>query len=81
MAQFVIWWKPSKEQDFSTLFPELDIANSNQEEGIPEFPEGFKWVEQELSNEQFMIVDTLANNHVCIDVKPSPHPPYSPTGR
>lgn len=81
MQQYIIFWIPSKEQDLLQVFPELDQENANYENPIPEFPEGYNWVEQELTPEQFVIVDTAANQHICIDVKPGNHPSNSPTGR
>ena len=81
MAQYVIYWEPTKEQNLLNVFPELDVQNSTLEEPTPEWADGYKWVEQNLTPEQFMIVDSAANAYVAIDVKPAPHPPYSPTGR
>lgn len=81
MQQYIIWWTPTKEADLVQAFPELDQANANYENPIPEFPDGYNWVEQDLTPEQFIIVDGLANAKLAIDVKPSPYPPGSPTGR
>lgn len=81
MALYTIYWEPTKEQDFVNVFPELDTTNATYEQPDATWENGYNWVEQELTNEQFNIVDTAANQKTAIDVKPSPHPPYSPTGR
>lgn len=81
MQQYIIWWKPSKQNELLTSFPELEINNSAYEEPTVAWPAGFHWVEQDLSPEQFAIVDNLADTYVAIDVKPTPFPPGSPTGR
>lgn len=76
-----IWWTPEQEYDFAQQFPELDQENAETVLDDPLWPDGYNWVEQELTNEEFTIVDGLANNHVCIDIKPGPRPPGSPLGR
>lgn len=81
MQQYIIFWQPSKEQELLQVFPALDQGNANYENPIPEFPEGYNWVEQDLTPEEFTILDTAANQKVLIDVKPSPYPAGSPTGR
>jgi len=81
MTQYIIFWQPTKEQDLVNIFPELDTTNAAYEQPTAEWPDGYNWVEQDLTPEQFAIVDNAANQLVAIDVKPSPYPPYSPTGR
>lgn len=78
---YIIFWQPQNEQDLLNLCPFINAGNATDELATPEWPNGYSWVEQELSNEEFTIVDTAANNHVAIDVKPAPHPTGSPTGR
>lgn len=81
MQLYTIFFEPTKEQDLLQLFPELDQENANYEQPTPQFPDGYNWVEQELTPEQFVLLDNAANNHVCIDIKPSPYPPGNPLGR
>jgi hypothetical protein len=81
MQQYIIWWQPTKETDLVNEFPELDTTNATYEEPTVAWEDGYNWVEQDLTPEQFVIVDNAANQLIAIDVKPSPHPPYSPTGR
>lgn len=81
MSQFVIYWQPQNEEAFVNAFPQLNVAASTIEPADQNWSNGYKWVEQPLSPSEFNIVDVLANAFVAIDVKPSPRPPYSPTGR
>lgn len=81
MNRYVLYWTPTQEQNFAQMFPELDQENANYENPTPEWENGYNWVEQDLTPEQFVIVDGLANNHICIDVKPAPRPSGNPLGR
>jgi hypothetical protein len=81
---YIIWWLAANETQLLNLFPGLDVEGAEEVEPslqLPEFPNGFKWVEQSLSPEEFVIVDEAAEDEVAINVKPAPHPPYSPTQR
>ena len=81
MQPYIIWWYPTQQNAFATECSFIDIENATFVEPSESYPEGFNYVEQDLSPEQFVIVDDAADNHVCIDIKPMPHPPGSPLGR
>lgn len=78
---YIIWWLSANESALTALFPGLDVSGAETVPPSAPWPNGFKWVEQTLSPEQFAIVDEAAENQVAINVKPAPHPPYSPTQR
>jgi len=78
---YIIWWTPSQQPLFQTQAPFINFAISQYQLPTPQYPQGFYWVTQLLNVEQFETIDQLANNQVCMDIKPSPHPPYSPTQR
>ena len=78
---YKIFYQPQLEQDLLNVCPFINAAEATTEEPNEDWENGYKWVEQDLTTEEFNIVDTAANNHTCIDVKPSPVPPGSPTGR
>ena len=81
MNEYIIWWFPTKQNEFLNQCPFIEIQNSIFVPPSAAYPEGFFYVEQGLSVAHYNIVNAAANALICIDVKPSPHPPYSPTGR
>jgi hypothetical protein len=81
MTPFIIWWKPTQENLLVAECPFIQTEMAEFVEPTVQYPEGFHYTEQMLSPEEFAIVDQAANNHSCMDIKPAPHPPYSPTGR
>ena len=81
MTLYRIYWTPTQEQEFSQQFPELDVTNAEYVGPTATWPDGYNYVDQNLGNQEFGIVDGLANNHVCIDIKPHPVPPGNPLGR
>jgi hypothetical protein len=78
---YIIWWTPQQQPLFQGQAPFLNYEISQYQLPSPQYPQGFYWTNQLLSVEEFGIVDQLANNQICMDIKPSPHPPYSPTQR
>lgn len=78
---YIIWWLSANESSLQALFPGLNTTGAETVESSIPWPNGFKWVEQTLTPEQFVAVDEAAENQVAINVKPAPHPPYSPTQR
>ncbi len=81
MTNFAILWQPQLQFDLSQLCPFLNLTSGTFHEAVPEWPNGYFQLDQNLNNNQFEQVDDAANNHVCIDIKPSPYPPGTPTGR
>ena len=78
---YKIFYQPQLEQDLLNVCPFINAAEATTEEPNEHWENGYKWLEQDLSPEEFTIVDTAANQFVAIDVKPSPAPTGSPTGR
>lgn len=81
MIKYSIWWQPQNQIAFNNVCPFVDVASGLFYPATPEWPNGFFYLEQDLNGNQFGQVDTAANNHVCIDIKPSPQPPGNPNGR
>lgn len=68
------------EPDLLTEAPFLNT--SGYDEVFDEnWPAGYRVIENFLDTEQFDIIDALAENHICIDIKPAPRPSGSPLGR
>lgn len=81
MNEYVIWWQPQLQPQVISQAPFLSYALAQYNNPTAQWVNGYYRLQQQLSPSQFAIVDNLANNHVCIDVKPSPYPPTSPTQR
>ena len=81
MINYSIYWQPQLQPNFSTLCPFVNVENGEYVGPSAEWPNGYFVMEQDLNQNQFEQVDQAAVAHVCIDVKPSPRPPYNPHGR
>jgi hypothetical protein len=81
IMQYSIYFEPQKEAE---LLEEAEFLNTENAELItndPMWPGGYKVFEQDINGAEFETLDELANEHVCIDLKPSPRPPYGPVAR
>lgn len=81
MNEYLIFWKPSQQTIFLLNCP---FINANQAEYFGpsiEWPEGYFQLYQYMNNPQFNSVDSEANAHRCMDIKPAQRPAGSPTQR
>lgn len=78
---YSIYWTIPKHDEFASAAPFLDLQFYDEVLDDPLWPDGYRVWEFDLSGEQFGTVDTLCNQLTAIDIKPSPRPPWSPTGR
>lgn len=78
---YKIWYQPQNEEALHQECPFLDLQNGEYVSPTVEWPNGYSWIEQGLTPEQFAIVDAAANNFLAIDIKPKPYPPGHPLGR
>ncbi len=78
---YITWWTPEQAPLFQTQASFLNFAIANYRNPSSQYPNGFYWLIQSLSVVEYETIDELADNQVCMDIKPSPHPPYSPTQR
>jgi hypothetical protein len=81
MDLFTIYWQPINLSQVNANCPFIDTANATQEAPTAIWPNGYDWIEQELSAADAFTANNQANLHVLIDIKPGTHPPGSPTGR
>lgn len=81
MTNYSCWWTPTNQTALANLCPFLNLTSGTFYSATPEWPNGFFFLTQDLNGNQFGQVDTAANDHVAIDIKPSPQPPGNPHGR
>lgn len=81
MIDTVIWYTPAQQAPLVIAAPFLNVGSAQYEGPDANWPNGWYRLEQILSQEQFDLVDSLANSNVCINCKRGPYPPGSPTGR
>lgn len=81
MELYTIWWQPQLQLAFAGQCPFVNIAGGTYVSPVGEWTNGYYWLEQELTQSQFLQVEACAYNYVCIDVRPGTRPPGSPHGK
>lgn len=79
--EYSIFYEPANEVELASEAEFLNLENAELITNDPLWPSGYRVFEQDISGAEFETLDDLANEHVLINIYPSPRPPYSPTGR
>jgi len=78
---YIIWFETAKEEQINQAANFLQLGLAVYYGPDPNWPFGYKRLEQTLNQEQIQIVNQLCDQHVAINCVRGPYPPYSPTGR